>query len=106
MAVAVQKVTIVNKKGLHARASAAFARLAGDFRSEITVTYNGQTANGTHIMDLLMLAAHKGVEIEIKADGIDASMAVAALQLLVSNGFGELRVDNREALGRESSERD
>ncbi|MEM8634892.1 MAG: HPr family phosphocarrier protein [Pseudomonadota bacterium] len=101
MAIAVQTVTIVNKKGLHARASAAFARLAGDYRSDITVRYNGETANGTHIMDLLMLAAHKGVEIEIMAEGEDANIAVAALQLLVSNGFGELRADNREEAGRE-----
>lgn len=96
MTVAVQRVTIVNKKGLHARASAALARLAGDFRSEIAVSYNGQTANAAHIMDLLMLAAHKGVEIEISADGVDAEMAVAALQLLVSNGFGELQIDTRD----------
>ncbi|MEO1476063.1 MAG: HPr family phosphocarrier protein [Pseudomonadota bacterium] len=100
MASASQYVTIVNKKGLHARASASFARLAGTYRSEIHVRYNGQTANGRHIMDLLMLAAHKGVEIEIAAEGEDADVAVAALQLLVSNGFGELRVD-REETGRE-----
>ncbi|MEM7662551.1 MAG: HPr family phosphocarrier protein [Pseudomonadota bacterium] len=106
MTIAVQTVTIVNKKGLHARASAAFARLAGNFRSDVTVGYNGQTANGTHIMDLLMLAAHKGVDIEISAKGVDASMAVAALQLLVSNGFGELPVDKREEIGREDAERD
>ncbi|MEM9669041.1 MAG: HPr family phosphocarrier protein [Pseudomonadota bacterium] len=99
-----QRVTIVNKKGLHARASASFARIAGTYRSAISVTFNGLTVNGTHIMDLMLLAAHKGAEIEIIAEGEDAEVAAGALQLLVSNGFGELRVDREEA-GREDPER-
>ena len=90
MPTASSSVAIVNKKGLHARASASFARLAGSFSAEVRVTYQGEAANGEHIMDLLMLAAHQGAEIMISADGSDASEAVAALAELVLNGFGEL----------------
>ncbi|MEL7130659.1 MAG: HPr family phosphocarrier protein [Pseudomonadota bacterium] len=88
-----QRVAIVNKKGLHARASAAFARLAGAYSADISVRHNGEKANGEHIMDLLMLAAHKGTEIEIHAKGADAEAALSALIELVTNGFGELLQD-------------
>ncbi len=85
------RVTIVNKKGLHARASGVFARLAGTFSSEIIVIHAGERANGTHIMDLLMLTAHKGSEIDIEAKGTDQDRALAALVSLVQDGFGELK---------------
>lgn len=94
---AAQRVTIVNKKGLHARASAAFARLAGTYTSSIRVTHDGQAAIGTHIMDLLMLAAHQGTDIDIHAVGDDAAEAVTALASLVADGFGELSRDRGEA---------
>jgi phosphocarrier protein len=85
-----QTVEIINKKGLHARASSKFARLATTFSSHVTVSHEGETAIGIHIMDLLMLAAHKGCQIKISATGEDASAAVKALSALVLEGFGEL----------------
>lgn len=90
---AARTVQIVNKKGLHARASSKFARLAATFSSQVTVTHEGETAIGIHIMDLLMLAAHKGCQINISASGDDAEAAIEALGALVSDGFGELSSD-------------
>lgn len=90
------RVTIVNKKGLHARASGKFARLAAEYSSDVQVTHEGETANGEHIMDLLMLAAYRGCSVEIRADGTDAEQALAALLTLVSNGFGELDSEEGE----------
>jgi len=91
-----QTVTIVNKKGLHARASAAFAKLAGTFDSQIEVRYDGLSVSAKNIMDLMMLVAHKGVEIEIHSEGPDADLATSALVNLVADGFGELARDNAE----------
>lgn len=87
---ATQTVIIVNKKGLHARASNKFVKLANTFKSDISVTNAGERAQGNSIMDLLMLAAHKGCQIEITANGDDAEAAVEALGQLVREGFGEL----------------
>lgn len=94
-----QTVTIVNKKGLHARASAAFAKLATTFDSQIEVRYDGLSVSAKNIMDLMMLAAHKGVEIEIHSDGPDAEQATSALVDLVVEGFGELARDDAEPDG-------
>ncbi|MEO9970938.1 MAG: HPr family phosphocarrier protein [Hyphomonadaceae bacterium] len=91
-----QFVTIVNKKGLHARASAAFAKVAVEYGSKVTVKYDGLEVSAGHIMDLMMLVAHKGSEIEIVADGVDAEAALEALVALVSDGFGELARDRSE----------
>jgi len=93
---ATQLVGIINKKGLHARASAAFAKLAGKYASKTVVRYDGLEVDATHIMDLLMLAAHKGAVIEIHAEGADADEAITALASLVADGFGELARDNAE----------
>lgn len=97
MPTAQQTVEIVNKKGLHARASNKFARLAGTFKSSVMVNHQGETAVAGHIMDLLMLAAHKGCSIEIVANGEDATHAVQALCDLVEDGFGELQNERLEA---------
>ena len=64
-------VTIVNKLGLHARAAAKFVTLASSFTSSITVTRNGQEVNGKSIMGIMMLAASRGSEIRLVADGSD-----------------------------------
>ena len=90
MAVLSKKVRVVNKKGLHARASNKFARLVGKFRSHVRVVHQGETANGESIMDLLMLVAHQGCTIEIEVVGPDSEAALAALAGLVENGFGEI----------------
>ncbi len=83
-------VGIVNRKGLHARASAKLAKLAMSFQSVIIVSHEGVSADARSIMDLLMLIAHQGCELSIAAEGEDADAAVAALTELVASGFGEL----------------
>jgi phosphocarrier protein len=82
-------VEIVNKKGLHARASAKFVQLAERFKSNITVTRGNETVGGTSIMGLMMLAAGPGTLVTVKASGPDAIDAMEALCDLVAGGFGE-----------------
>jgi phosphocarrier protein HPr len=85
----VREVDIVNKKGLHARASAKFVQTAEQFDAAITVTRGHETVGGTSIMGLMMLAAGPGATIIIKATGKDAAVAVETLYKLVAGGFGE-----------------
>ena len=85
----VRDVQIVNKKGLHARASAKFVQMAEQYDAQITVTRHGETVGGTSIMGLMMLAASPGTTIRIVCSGNDASAAMEALAGLVSNRFGE-----------------
>jgi phosphocarrier protein HPr len=82
-------LTIVNKRGLHARAAARFVQTAERFEAEITVTKDSTTVGGTSIMGLMMLAAGPGSVIRITAAGPDAEMALAALAELVDGMFGE-----------------
>jgi phosphocarrier protein len=82
-------LTIVNKLGLHARASAKFVTLASTFKSDVTVSRNGQQANGKSIMGIMMLAAGKGTNIDLQVDGEDEDKAMTALTELVANRFGE-----------------
>ena len=82
-------VEIVNKKGLHARASAKFVQMAEKYKSSVTVTRGSETVGATSIMGLMMLAAGTGTLITIKASGPDAIDAMATLCDLVANGFGE-----------------
>lgn len=84
-----RKIMIVNKLGLHARASAKFVSLASEFKSEILLKRNGQEVNGKSIMGIMMLAAAKGTEMELCADGKDEATAVDALTALVQDRFGE-----------------
>ena len=84
-----QELKIVNVKGLHARAAARLSRLAGEFDSRVIVSHEGETADARSIMDLLMLVAHKGCEVELNAEGPDAAEAVTALASLIADGFGE-----------------
>ncbi|HZP69788.1 MAG TPA: HPr family phosphocarrier protein [Pseudolabrys sp.] len=85
----VREVEIVNKKGLHARASAKFVQTAEQFDAAVTVTRGHETVGGTSIMGLMMLAAGPGISITIKAIGKDANAAVDTLCKLVESGFGE-----------------
>ena len=82
-------VTIPNKKGLHARASAQFVRRAGEFDANVQVSREGHTVGGTSIMGLMMLAAGQGHSIHIEVDGPQAKEAISALVDLVEDGFGE-----------------
>jgi len=80
---------IVNKLGLHARASAKLTQLASGFQSEIWLTRNGRRVNAKSIMGVMMLAAGKGATIEIETDGDDADAALQAILALIVDKFGE-----------------
>jgi len=84
-----QTTEICNKKGLHARASAALAREAQKHDAQITVSHEGENASAIAVMDLLMLAAYKGCQVEVSADGPDAEVALSAIVSLIENKFGE-----------------
>lgn len=84
-----QTVPIINKLGLHARASSKFTQTAAQFQSEVWVSRNGRRINGKSIMGLMMLAAAQGTEIEIETDGADEAAAMQALTALVADYFGE-----------------
>jgi phosphocarrier protein len=86
---AVRTVEITNKRGLHARASAKFVKLASNFDAEVRVSKDGQTVDARSIMGLMMLAAGPGCCIEIEAEGAEADKAVAALEELVAGKFEE-----------------
>ena len=80
---------IVNRKGLHARATAKFVQCVENFESEITVSRCGETVGGTSIMGILTLGAGKGTTITVSAVGADAEAALDAIGALVANRFGE-----------------
>ena len=84
-----QELEIINKLGLHARASAKFTQLAAKYQSEIWLTRNGRRINAKSIMGVMMLAAGKGSSVLIEAEGADADAALKALQELIANKFGE-----------------
>ena len=84
-----RRVTICNARGLHARAAAKFVELAQAYEAEIRVSRDGETVNADSIMELLMLAAGKGSEIGIEAEGTQATEAADALEALVAAGFHE-----------------
>jgi phosphocarrier protein HPr len=80
---------IVNKKGLHARASAKFVQTVEKFDAEVTVTRASETVGGTSIMGLMMLSAATGTEITVEASGKQAAEVMDAITELVTSGFGE-----------------
>ncbi len=80
---------IVNKKGLHARASARLVEAAARFQSVIRVTKDGQSVDARSIMGLMMLAASMGSEVRIDVEGPDADEAMRAILALVEAKFGE-----------------
>jgi phosphocarrier protein len=84
-----RSLTMVNRRGLHARAAAKFVQTAGGFEADITVAKDGQTVDGRSIMGLLMLAGVNGSTIVVTARGAEAVAAVDALAALVASGFGE-----------------
>ena len=83
------EVTIRNRKGLHARASAKFVKCAETFNARVKVTRDGQTVGGTSIMGLMMLAAGPGAVIFLEAEGPEGPEAIEALVALIESGFGE-----------------
>lgn len=84
-----QAVTINNKLGLHARASAKLTKLAGGFRCDVHMSRNGRRVNAKSIMGVMMLAAGMGTEVEIETDGEDEQAALDAIVDLVNDKFGE-----------------
>jgi phosphocarrier protein HPr len=82
-------LTISNKLGLHARASAKLSKLAGSFSSDVFLSRNERRVNAKSIMGVMMLAAGQGSEVEIETDGADEQAAMAALRALVDGRFGE-----------------
>ena len=87
----VRTVEIVNQRGLHARASAKFVKLAAAFDAEVRVSKDGQTVDARSIMGLMMLAAGIGCTIDIEAEGPQAEEALEALSGLVAGRFDEER---------------
>ena len=85
------ELEIINERGLHARAAAAFVKVVDGLDAEIEVERLGQTVGGNSIMGLMMLAAAKGTTIKVTASGNDAQKAVDALTALVNNRFGEAK---------------
>lgn len=83
------EVEIINRLGLHARASTKLTQTAGQFSSEIWIERNGRRVNAKSIMGVMMLAAAKGSFITLEATGADENEAIAALLALINNYFGE-----------------
>ena len=84
-----RELEIVNKLGLHARASAKLTQLASRFQSDVHIARNGRRVNAKSIMGVMMLAAAKGSRITFRADGPDADRALDALEALIARKFDE-----------------
>ena len=82
-------VTVVNRLGMHARPSALLVTITAKYKSEIYLTKNGTRINGKSIMGVMMLAAEKGSEILVEADGPDEEAASEAVVEIIRSGFGE-----------------
>ena len=89
MSMSSQVFTIINDKGLHARASARFVEVVEKFESEVTVEKDGLEASGSSIIGLLMLAASKGTTIKVTTSGADSEELTLALDSLIKSKFGE-----------------
>lgn len=84
-----QELEIINKLGLHARASAKLTQLAAKFQSDVWLTRNARRVNAKSIMGVMMLAAGMGARVTLEADGPDETECVAALSALINDKFGE-----------------
>ena len=84
-----QEIEIINKLGLHARASSKLTQTASQFASEIWIEKNGRKVNAKSIMGVMMLAAAMGSSITLETNGADEQAAMSALQALINDYFGE-----------------
>ncbi|EHS50303.1 Phosphotransferase system, phosphocarrier protein HPr [Rhizobium sp. PDO1-076] len=84
-----REMLIINKRGLHARASAKFVQMVGGFDAAVSVSKDGTTVGGTSIMGLMMLAASPGCSIHVSATGNQAIAVIEALETLIADKFGE-----------------
>ena len=89
MAKVVKKLEIVNKLGLHARASALLVQTVNKFTAQVNISKDGQTTDGRSIMGVLTLAATQGSKIQVEANGDDAERAIKAIEKLVEARFNE-----------------
>lgn len=83
-------ITIVNERGLHARAAAKFVKLAAGFNARVTVSRNGMQVGGDSIMGLMVLAASQGCQITVSASGPQAEEVLDALDMLIGRKFDEV----------------
>ncbi len=84
-----REIEIINKLGLHARASAKLTQLAAKYQSDVTMARNNRKVNAKSIMGVMMLAAGQGSTVALEAEGADAEAALAALTKLIAERFGE-----------------
>lgn len=84
-----QRITIENRLGLHARAAAKLVSTASRFASEVMLSHNGRTVNAKSIMGVMMLAASRGSELEVRVEGPDEAASWNALAELIGDKFGE-----------------
>jgi phosphocarrier protein len=84
-----KQVVIINRLGLHARAAARFVKLASVYESEVELVKDNTVINGKSIMGVMMLAAAKGTELELRVDGPDELESATALKKLIEDCFGE-----------------
>jgi len=93
MTLQTREIEIVNRKGLHARASAKMAELALTLPTIVTISFEGEEADARSIMDLLCLGAGIGSRVHLSAEGDTAQTALDAVEALITDGFGELAED-------------
>jgi phosphocarrier protein HPr len=84
-----REVEIINKLGLHARASAKLTQLAAKYQSDVQMSRNGRKVNAKSIMGVMMLAAGKGARVTVEIDGPDEAVAMDAIVALIGDYFGE-----------------
>jgi phosphocarrier protein HPr len=84
-----EEIKIINKLGLHARASTKLTHTASQYKSSIWITRNGRRVDAKSIMGVMMLAAAQGSIVELEANGVDESEAIEALKTLINNYFDE-----------------
>jgi len=84
-----QQMEVINKLGLHARASAKLTQTAGGFQSEIWLSHHGKRVNAKSIMGVMMLAANQGTRLSVEIDGPDETEALCAIEALIGSRFGE-----------------
>jgi phosphocarrier protein HPr len=84
-----RKIRLLNRHGLHARPAAEFVKVANQFQSDIRIFKDGQAVNGKSIIEILFLAAERGSELTLSAEGSDADRALETLETLIRDRFGE-----------------
>ncbi|MEJ2761404.1 MAG: HPr family phosphocarrier protein [Gammaproteobacteria bacterium] len=84
-----KEITIINKLGLHARAAAKLVQTAAGYESDIFIIHNGRRVSGKSIMGIMMLAASKGTTIDVVTSGRDEEQAMADVEALIADRFGE-----------------